>query len=44
MLPSAITKKMVTSWGGEEVYAQAERLVKKGAVLKADMQIGRAHD
>lgn len=38
MLPSAITKKMVTSWGGEEVYAQAERLVKKGAVLKADMQ------
>ncbi|MDD4016679.1 MAG: hypothetical protein PHV28_01930, partial [Kiritimatiellae bacterium] len=37
MLPSAITKKMVTEWGGADVYAQAERLVNRGAVLKADM-------
>ena len=38
MLPSAITKKMVTGWGGEAIYAQAEQLVKRGAVLKADMK------
>ena len=37
MLPSAITKKMVLGWGGEAVYTQAEQLVRKGVVLKADM-------
>ncbi len=37
MLPSAITKKMLTEWGGADVYGQAEKLVNRGAVLKADM-------
>jgi len=38
MLPSAITKKMLLGWGGEAVYAQAAETVRKGRVLKADMQ------
>lgn len=38
MLPSAITKKMLLGWGGDAVYAQAESMVRKGLVLKADMQ------
>ena len=38
MLPSAITKKMLLSWGGDAVYAQAESMVRKGLVMKADMQ------
>jgi len=40
MLPSAITKKMVTAWGGAEVYGQAEKWVARGAVLKADLKNG----
>ncbi len=38
MLPSAITKKMMLGWGGDAVYAQAEGMVRKGLVLKADMK------
>ncbi len=38
MLPSAITKKMLLNWGGDAVYAQAENMVRKGLVMKADMQ------
>ncbi|MDD4102255.1 MAG: DEAD/DEAH box helicase [Kiritimatiellae bacterium] len=37
MLPAAITRKTLAAWGGEAVYLQAEHLVKKGAVLKADI-------
>ena len=29
---------MVTAWGGADVYGQAEKLVKRGAVLKADLK------
>ena len=38
MLPSAITKKMLLGWGGDAVYAQAESMVRKGLVLKADIK------
>jgi hypothetical protein len=38
MLPSAITKKMLLGWGGDAVYAQAEGMVRKGLVLKADVK------
>ena len=37
MLPATITRKIIAGWGGEAVYRQAEGLVKKGAVLKADI-------
>jgi superfamily II DNA or RNA helicase len=37
MLPATITRKNIIGWGGEAVYLQAEGLVKKGAVLKADI-------
>ena len=29
---------MLVKWGGESVYAQAEQLVRRGAVLKADLK------
>jgi hypothetical protein len=38
MLPSAITQKMLLSWGGESVYKQAAQLVQRGLVLRADMR------
>jgi superfamily II DNA or RNA helicase len=38
MNPSQITKKALLKWGGEAVYALAEQLVRRGAVLKADLQ------
>ena len=38
MNPSQITKKSLVKWGGESVYVQAEQLVRRGAVLKADMK------
>lgn len=38
MLPSAITQQMLVKWGGAQVYQQAERLVKRGAVLEAKME------
>ncbi len=34
---SAITRKQMIAWGGPEVYAQAERLAKRGAVLQAEL-------
>jgi superfamily II DNA or RNA helicase len=40
MNPSQLTKKGLLKWGGEAVYAQAEQLVRRGAVLKADMKDG----
>jgi len=38
MRPSELTKTGLMKWGGEAVYQQAESLVKRGAVLKAEMQ------
>ena len=38
MNPSQITKKALIKWGGESVFVQAEQLVRRGAVLKADMK------
>jgi superfamily II DNA or RNA helicase len=38
MLPSNITRSLLVKWGGESVYTQAEQLVRRGAVLKADMR------
>ena len=38
MLPSAITKKLLESWGGEFVFADAEKAVNRGRVLRADMK------
>jgi superfamily II DNA or RNA helicase len=38
MNPSQFTKKSLIRWGGEAIYTQAEQLVRRGAVLKADMK------
>jgi superfamily II DNA or RNA helicase len=38
MNPSQITKKSLIKWGGEAVYTQAAQLVRRGAVMKADMK------
>ncbi len=38
MNPSQLTKKALLKWGGEAIYTQAELLVRRGAVLKADMK------
>ena len=37
MNPSHITRKSLVQWGGEAVFSQAEQLVRRGAVLKADV-------
>jgi superfamily II DNA or RNA helicase len=38
MKPSELTKAGLMKWGGEAVYHQAEALVKRGGVLKAEMK------
>jgi len=38
MNPADLTKQALLKWGGEAVYAQAEQLVRRGAVLKADFK------
>jgi len=38
MNASQLTQKSLTQWGGEAVYSQAVQLVRRGAVLKADMK------
>ena len=40
MLPTELTKTGLIKWGGEAVYQQAEAVVKRGAVLKAEMRDG----
>ena len=40
MLASELTKAGLIKWGGESVYQQAEALVKRGGVLKAEMRDG----
>lgn len=40
MHPSELTRQDLIKWGGEAVYLQAERLVKSGAVLQAEMKDG----
>ncbi|MFA7174448.1 MAG: SNF2-related protein [Kiritimatiellia bacterium] len=37
MNPAKLTKTMLIQWGGKHVYQQAEFLVKKGAVKKAEI-------
>ena len=38
MKPSELTRAGLIKWGGESVYQQAEALVKRGGVLKAEMK------
>jgi superfamily II DNA or RNA helicase len=38
MKPTDLTKAGLMKWGGEAVYQQAEALVKRGGVLKAEMK------
>ncbi|MBP5511062.1 MAG: SNF2 helicase associated domain-containing protein [Kiritimatiellae bacterium] len=37
MRPGLLTKQVLVSWGGEEVYEQARRMVQRGQVVKCDV-------
>lgn len=37
MNPEKLTKAMLLKWGGKDVYVQAENIVRKGAVKKAEI-------
>ncbi|MBP5321030.1 MAG: SNF2 helicase associated domain-containing protein [Kiritimatiellae bacterium] len=38
MHPSSFTKQMLIDWGGEAVFHQAEQIVQRGSVLRAEMK------